>query len=137
MKTKLLFLGVLVFAGLSCENKNEPIPAERSGLIGSWVNPSYGDSTITYSKGAKPTASQYGITFLNAGDFVERANSGWCATPPVALVDNKGTWTVHDSIISINVAFWGGEVAYNWKIITLTADQLKVKVLTTKYTNKE
>jgi len=133
MKTRFLLIGVLILAFVSCENKNDPSLTGKPELIGSWVSPSYTDSTVNYSKGSKLVDNQYGITFLAAGKFVERTNSGWCGTPPVTLTDNNGTWSMRDSVISIKVAYWGGEAVYKWKIISVTADKLKVKILSQNY----
>ena len=61
----------------------------------------------------------YGFGFKTGHSFVERKNEGWCGTPPVTLKDFQGTWAKHDSLIDINVPYWGGTAHYQWKIISL------------------
>ena len=99
----------------SCETKNE-IPEESTSLSGYWVNRQVVDSFYIFSRSGSLNHDDYGIAFLEGGEFIERGNIGFCATPPVTYTNYNGSYTVSDSIINIHVPFWGGVAEYTWEI---------------------
>ena len=121
-------LFLLVF--IACSKSEEFDIQLEDEIIGSWVNPAYNDSTITYEKANSLKENDYGFQFKTEHQFVERKNSGWCGTPPIAYADFDGTWTRNDSIIQIEVAYWGGTVDLKMKIIAL--DQKNLTILKIK-----
>lgn len=106
-------------------------------LIGSWISPVYQDTIVSFTKAPQLKKNEYGISFGNDGKFIERTISGWCATPPVAYIDNNGTWNTLDSKITIKVAYWGGEAAYKWEIKSLTESRLILQILSRNYNNSD
>jgi len=109
--------------------------ANANQLIGSWINPVYSDTLLVYKRALALVTNEYGITFLDSGNVVERKNDGWCATPPISCADFPGTWSLNGSILTINVAYWGGTSQYTWKIISLDNDTLKLYVVDQKNTS--
>lgn len=129
----ILFFSFIVLA--SCE-KNEPVMNDSEKLIGSWVNPVLVDTLWKYERAATLRDNDYGMSFKEGQLFVERKNAGWCGTPPVAYDDFEGTWTKNDSVINITVAYWGGLVSYQWKVISVDKDNLVVYKMKEDYQSK-
>ncbi len=73
------------------------------------------------------------VSPLNPGNFCGKENSGWCGTPPISCSDFEGTWTKADSLLNIDVAFWGGMVDYQWKIISVDNDELTIYRMSEEY----
>lgn len=137
MKTKLLYLILLVLSLVSC-NTDEEISEHEIGLLGAWISPVYQeDSVITFTKTKSIKADEYGIEFQKQNKLTERKNSGWCGTPPIAYANYTGQWNIGDGLITIQVPFWGGESSYVWKILSLTSESLKVKQIEVNYNFKE
>ena len=119
MKTKLsytIFLTLLVFA---CSETNDLEQDYLFDISGYWINQQLNDTVYTYEKSSALLEGQYCFGFKENGEFIERKNSGWCATPPISYADFEGSWIINDSIVEINVDFWGGMAYYKWKIISL------------------
>ncbi|HEY6915493.1 MAG TPA: hypothetical protein VI413_12520 [Paludibacter sp.] len=129
----ILFFSLVVLA--SCE-KNEPAMNDSEKLIGSWVNSVLIDTLWKYERAATLKDNNYGISFKEGQVFVERKNAGWCGTPPVAYGDFAGTWTKNDSVINITVAYWGGLVSYQWKVISVDKNNLVVYKIKEDYQSK-
>jgi len=128
MKPIVLALFVIL-ALASCQKVETLVGEGNSELIGSWVNPEYNDTLITYTRAKNLLENQYGITFKTGNKLVDRQNSGWCGTPPISTSDYEGTWSQKDSIVNITVGFWGGTVDYTWEIISLNHRFLVIKIV--------
>jgi hypothetical protein len=129
---------LLVFlALLACEENLENHAPEYNCLIGSWFNPRYNDSIVTYQRTEGLVENEYGFTFKEDKAFIERKNSGWCGTPPISYADFVGTWSRNDSILEINVTFWGGTADYTWKILSIDEAVLKINRLEEIYNHEE
>lgn len=116
-----VLLVIFIFA---CENHSESNTKNPDLLLGYWVDPIFTDSTTTFKKATTLKENEYGIVFQPGKLFIERKNSGWCGTPPVAYADFEGTWSRNDSIIKITVGYWGGLVDYKWVIYSLDEKNL-------------
>jgi hypothetical protein len=134
MKSFLLFISVLsLLANLSC--KEEVLfRDDQDKLIGAWVfdrNESSPDGDISVLlRNPGLDSSKYGYIFLNEGKLIERKNSGWCGTPPISYANFPGTWEfVSDSLLEINVAYWGGMTDYALKIVSVGRVELKLRYL--------
>ena len=69
-----------------------------------------------------------GIKFNSDKTFIERANSGWCGTPPISYTNYDGTWNaINENTFEINVAYWGGTTNYKIEIVELNDTELKIK----------
>lgn len=99
---------------------------ESEKLIGYWTNPQLNDTLWTFERTNRLADNQYGFAFKPKHVFIERKNSGWCATPPIAYSDFDGTWSQNDSIVNISVGYWGGKMDYQWKIIWVDKEKLSV-----------
>lgn len=138
MKISGMFIGLLLpVLWLSCEDdllkSNEASENTGGYLIGNWINPQYTDTIITFQKADTLKNQDYGFSFRLPDQFTERKNSGWCGTPPISYADFEGTWNQHDSILDIQVAYWGGKADYKWKILSLDGEKLTLVVLETEY----
>jgi hypothetical protein len=123
----------LILALASCQKAETLVDEGNPVLIGSWVNPEYNDTLVTYTRANNLLENQYGITFKPGNKLVDRQNSGWCGTPPISTADYEGTWTQKDSIVNITVGFWGGTVDYTWEIISLYNHKLVIKIVKSEY----
>ncbi len=129
-----LIIVLLVFS--ACNKTEESIKSNPEALIGNWIVPEYNDSTTTFTRANSLMVDDYGISFQNYGKLLERKNAGWCGTPPITYADYEGNWSGNDSIININVSYWGGTAKLKWKIISLDNDHLTVIWLEQIYEQK-
>lgn len=137
MKTKSLYLALLIFSLVSC-NTDVEISEHEIGLLGAWVRPVFSeDSVITFTKSKKIMEDEYGIEFQQHDKFMKRENAGFCGTPPISYANYNGIWSLSDGLITINVPFWGGNSNYKWEIISLTSKNLKVKQVEVSYSIPE
>ena len=116
-----LFLPILI---VSCEQKEEII-SDNSDFIGIWTNPIFSDSISSYKRTNSLPDDNAAIQFKPGGVFLNKANAGWCGTPPITYATYEGNWTIsNDSVLTINVPYWGGEIHYKWKIERIVDDTL-------------
>jgi hypothetical protein len=132
MKSFFLIL-LITLALFSCRKEDIPVQNENIELIGSWINPQYTDTLVTYTRSETLVENQYGITFENMGKLVQRQNSGWCGTPPITTADYEGTWIQKDSIVNITVGYWGGISTQKWKIVSLNNSKLTLQIIESIY----
>jgi hypothetical protein len=131
---KTLAISVLLIVALvSCRKLEDPNDAGNHGLIGSWVDPQYSDTTVTYTRAGNLIENQYGITFSSDNKLIQRQNNGWCGTPPISTTDYAGTWIMNDSIINFTVGYWGGTADFTWEIVSLNNRKLVVAVIKSEY----
>ena len=124
----LMLLGILC----SCEKELFELDAlgENVGIVGTWnQDGSRGDTTFLKRAGDLDE-QKYGFTIQEDGTFVERKNSGWCGTPPIAYANYEGTWeALSDSLLTIEVGYWGGVMTYQIRIVALDAEDLAIRYL--------
>jgi hypothetical protein len=118
---------------VSCQKLADQVATGNPELIGSWIDPQYTDTLITYTRAENLVENQYGITFEANDKLIQRQNSGWCGTPPISTADYEGTWHCNDSVINFIVGYWGGTADFTWKIITLNNRKLVVSVIKSEY----
>lgn len=123
-----LTLSLLLLLLVSCKKENNVLEPNAKNLLGYWIHPEYNDSIVSYERSSQ-FVNDYGCAFFPKNEFIERKNSGWCGTPPIAYADYEGDWSLNDSIISIKTTYWGGEMIYKWKIISISNDNLIVKTI--------
>ena len=121
-----LIILLLVLSLIACEKNNESAAAITDHLIGSWFNPQYNDSIVTYGRSEGLVDNEYGFSFKDDKTFIERKNAGWCGTPPISYADFDGTWSKKDSIIEITVDYWGGTSDYTWKLVSVDETNLVI-----------
>lgn len=132
MKTLTLTL-LLTLVFVSCQKLIDPVETGNPELIGSWIDPQYTDTIVTYTRAGDLVENQYGIKFISGNKLVQRQNSGWCGTPPIVTADYIGTWNGNDSIVNISVAYWGGTADLTWKVIVLNDQKLVISVVKADY----
>jgi hypothetical protein len=102
-------------------------------LIGAWIFSEYQDNLYIYNRSNEFTDNQC-YKFNIDGTLIERKNSGWCGTPPISYADYSGTWNLlNDTLIQVNVAFWGGNTTYKLDIESINSTSLKVVLITPDY----
>jgi hypothetical protein len=122
-----MFLLMAVASVSSCENGSYPVISDSESFItGVWINPVYIDTICQYERSIYLKEDGAGIGFKSGGEFVERKNAGWCGTPPVSYANYDGTWTQNDSMLYISTSYWGGTVDYEWKIISVDLNILRI-----------
>ncbi|MFA5972023.1 MAG: hypothetical protein WC780_06705 [Lentimicrobiaceae bacterium] len=131
---KVIALALLFSLALfSCQKIETSVDGGNPDLEGSWVNPQYSDTLLTYTRADKLIENEFGITFKTDNKLIYRQNSGWCGTPPIVTADYEGIWTWSDSIVNITVGYWGGTADFTWKVLSLTHEKLVISVLKSEY----
>lgn len=128
-----ILLVISVFTWISCEESTDPAIDDSELLLGYWINPVYVDTLVRYERAAELKENAYGFAFRTEHVYVERKNIGWCGTPPVTMDDYEGTWTRQDSVIDIDVPYWGGMAHFKWKIISLDDTHLTIATISQEF----
>lgn len=129
----ILFLAISLL--ISCDNNDEIINRQEPGdLIGYWSYPEYAEDskTLKFKRVDSFDQEEHSIHFDTQNLFIEKKNSSWCGTPPIMYKNYEGEWTMTNSIISVNVGFWGGTADYSWKLISVDSEYLTLEVLEIK-----
>ena len=130
---RLAFLIVMVLM-VSCEKDLMELAAlgSNADIIGTWVENEYKGDTLFLQRNGAFDKEKYGFTINEDGSFVERKNAGWCGTPPITYDNFEGSWeAVSDSLMDITVAYWGGMITYQIRIVSLDAEELAIRYLYT------
>lgn len=125
MKKTTLTIICLALLFSSC-TKNKLIIDPDNSLIGLWNYSDFSNNTYIYARSQEFVETQ-GYIFNPDGTLTERNITGWCATPPLSFSDNRGDWSIKDdTLITVNVEYWGGTRTYMLDIESITADSLKL-----------
>ena len=121
----------------SCENDLTIMNMEALGsnvaIVGTWVENEYKGDTLYLDRSGALDKEKYGFTIHEDGTFTEHKNAGWCGTPPITYDNFGGTWeAVSDSLLDIFVAYWGGVMTYQMRIVYLDAEELAIRYLYTE-----
>jgi len=128
---RILFLLFMVLM-VSCEKNTMDLAAlgENSDIVGTWTEDEYKGDTLLLNRSGKLAADRYGFTLEDDGTFIEHKNAGWCGTPPITYDNFDGTWeAVSDSLLNITVAYWGGVMTYQIRIVSVDGARLAIKYL--------
>ena len=131
---QVAFLIVVVLL-VSCEKDMMNMEALGSnvGIVGTWVEEEYKGDTLYLDRSEAIDKEKYGFTIHEDGTFTEHKNAGWCGTPPISYDNFGGTWeAVSDSLLDITVAYWGGVMTYQMRIVSLDAEELAIRYLYTE-----
>lgn len=124
MKHTSLFIISLVLLFTSCK-KDEISIDPNNQLIGIWNVSAYDGNATLYVRSPE-FIDEYGFQFNSNGTLTERQNSGWCGTPPITYADYSGSWKyINDTLIEVEVGFWGGISTYQLDIELLDSQHLK------------
>ncbi|MBT3421589.1 MAG: hypothetical protein HN921_12855 [Bacteroidetes bacterium] len=114
----------------SCSKKDLLIgldPALNESIEGSWMHAYYSDSLQILSASNKLKNDAYGFTFETNGTFKENKNAGGCGTPPITYKMYDGKWKrTSDSVFTIDTEFWGGEISFELRVISISPDTIKI-----------
>jgi len=133
MKRLLVLLVPLLFFSCEKELMNLEALGDNTVILGTWVEDEYKGDTLYLDRSEAFNKDKYGFTIHEDGTFTEHKNAGWCGTPPITYDSFEGTWeAVSDSLLDITVAYWGGVMTYQIRIVSLTADELAIRYLYTE-----
>jgi hypothetical protein len=109
--------------------KDQPTqPSGSDQFIGTWVLKAYEDDLTVMERSLGLDSSKYGFKLFPDGRVLERKNAGWCGTPPITYGNFSGEWkAITDSLLDINVGYWGGRLNYRLQIVALTKSELRVR----------
>lgn len=122
-------LSPFIFLLLLCScSQDEAEPNPDNYLIGTWIYSGYEDDLNIFTRAGDFT-DNHCYRFNADGSLVERKNSGWCGTPPIFYADYEGDWTmVNDTLIEVNVGFWGGQSIYRLDLERVDNSILKIRL---------
>ena len=96
-------------------------------LYGTWVRAESNENVTILNGSDELNEHEYGFIIYANGEFVERKNSGWCATPPISYANFNGKWkAISENLLEITVGYWGGTTSYLMEIVSLYNNQLKI-----------
>jgi hypothetical protein len=120
---QIFFLLSLVI--ISCKKDEIRIDPENL-LPGIWNYSGYQDNVSIFTR-SKELIDNHGYSFFKDRTLIERKNAGWCGTPPIMYADFDGIWSqVNDTLIKVNVGYWGGQTKYSLDIESITETCMKV-----------
>lgn len=123
---EIIIFILIVFTACKKENA-EPIKMPE-GLYSIWVENGYNEKISIFKKSNEFDQYKYGFQFMDDGKFIERKNSGWCGTPPIAYTNYEGKWSkVSDSLVNVESEYWGGTMFFLLEIISINENELKVR----------
>lgn len=130
MKEVLFLITLLVLTSCEENMREADMLGANADIIGTWVENGYEDDVTLLERAQSLDASKYGFTINEDGTFIEHKNAGWCATPPITYDNFEGDWeAVSDSLLEINVGYWGGTMTYQMRIVFLDQDSLGIRYL--------
>jgi hypothetical protein len=131
---RLIILCIAVML-ISCENEMVSLEdlGSNAGIVGTWVEDRQQGDTLYLERSGSFDKEKYGFTLDADGTFIEHKNAGWCGTPPIAYDSFEGSWEpVSDSLLDITVAYWGGVMTYQIRIVSLVGEELAIRYLYTE-----
>ena len=125
MKKNSLLIAILTSILFSCTKDNIEIDPNNL-ILGIWNSSGYQDNTQIYTR-SNGFSENPCYQFNQDGTLLERKNAGWCGTPPVTYSDYPGKWTIlNDTLIRVEVGYWGGTATYDLDVESVNSDYLKV-----------
>lgn len=110
----------------SCEKEKISLEADHL-LPGIWTFTEYHENIMVFTRSSE-LINEHCYSFRDDGTLTERKNSGWCGTPPISYANFAGTWQiVNDTLINIEVGYWGGITSYKLDLEYLDPQILKFK----------
>ena len=124
MQKKILPIFFSLFLLGACSKDDIRIDPDNL-LIGVWNYSGFQDNTNIFSRNNE-FIDNHCYRFNSDGTLTERKNSGFCGTPPISYADYSGTWTIlNDTLIQINVGYWGGTTRYKLDIEVINSNSLE------------
>jgi hypothetical protein len=126
---RYLFAILLIVSFAACEKEEEKFTLKSSEdlLVGHWSDQQYRDTIEIFTRKVNLPEDEFGFSLYPDGSILERKNSGWCGTPPISYGDFNGTWSrENDSVVAVEVDYWGGKMKYKMEIRKLSETKLEV-----------
>lgn len=121
----LIITGTLAFILIGCSKDNINIDPDNL-LIGVWNYSDFNNTENIYIR-SNEFVENHCYRFNSDGTLTERKNSGWCGTPPITYADYPGTWNIlNDTLIQIDVGYWGGTTKYKLDIQFVDSKELRL-----------
>lgn len=126
-KITVLIISLTLF--LSACKKEEIKVDTNNPLLGIWNVSEYVGNTTVYNR-SSAFIDEYGYEFKSGGTLTQRQNAGWCGTPPITYADYAGTWSaINDTLIQVEVGYWGGISSYQLDIESIDAEYLRATLV--------
>jgi hypothetical protein len=133
MKRSIFILLLVMFYSCEADLLNMEALGDNAGIVGTWVEDEFLGDTLFLDRSGSFDKEKYGFTIHEDGTFTEHKNAGWCGTPPITYDSFEGAWeAVSDSLLDITVAYWGGMMTYQMRIVSLTPEKLVIRYLYTE-----
>ncbi len=114
----------------SCSKKDSDGGIGNNLIYGVWINAEPYNDMYKAVRASKFIENYNGFEIKSNGDFIERANSGWCGTPPISYSNYNGYWTEpKDSEYQIDVEYWGGRQVYTLVVIEVSESAIFYKLV--------
>lgn len=130
---KIILLFTFLFILSSCMDQDSIMLESGEFPVGTWTNLEYNESGFSMERTTKLEENTYGFVFQNNGKLISRSISGFCGTPPIITQDYTGTWKIEEEILKVEMAFWGGKVIQEWRIISSSDRSVRVEILRDEY----
>lgn len=113
---------------ISC-NKEEIKTDPDNLLLGIWNYSNFQDNMFIYARNLE-FIDNHCYEFKDDGTIIERKNAGWCGTPPITYANYPGTWSLlNDTLVQIEVGYWGGTASYKLDIESVDSKFLKATIV--------
>lgn len=119
-------LNAIIFLFLILTSCAKDLTDPDNLITGIWNYSGSENEVMVFTRNDKFT-DNHCYRFSGDGSMLERKNSGFCGTPPIVYADYEGTWSkLTDSLIKVDVGFWGGQTNYQLEIVDVSESTLKV-----------
>lgn len=133
MKKLILAFSVLLLLASCAED--DSIPQSGEFPLGAWTVSNYLGNTLTLERKTSLPPDTYGFIFRKNGNLVNRANAGWCGTPPITTSDFNGNWSISNQIINVELRTWSGRSMQGWKVLSANQQTVQVEIVSDEYIN--
>jgi hypothetical protein len=128
MKPILAIALIAFIFSISCSRDDFFIDPDNL-IIGTWTYSENLDDILVFDRNNEFINNQC-FRFESDGTLTERANSGFCGTPPVSYADYRGNWIpVNDTLIMVRVDSWNGWTEFKLDIESLGPGHLKTRIV--------
>ncbi|MCB2218785.1 MAG: hypothetical protein KQI35_00215 [Bacteroidetes bacterium] len=132
MKRILILFVLLSITLLSCrKNKDhDDTPQLKNPFINTWEFVWFEDNVQYMLKTTDLPDNKYGFQVLPDGTFIESKNATPCDTNSCFEYGiYQGTWLqTSDDIYHLSVPYWGGNMEYDIKVLSIAHDTLKYTI---------
>lgn len=136
MKTFIRFAAAAALLS-SCQLDNPLVQFKSGGraancaVCGTWTYSGFEqrgptDYVMVYAR-TRTFGNEAGLQFEPSGLFVERANAGWCGTPPITYADYPGRWKTEGDSLTIEGQYWGGPQRSRVAVVAVDPNKLVIK----------